>query len=115
MGDSSKRKKKVEKVRDTLVRGPIKAGVRYALWARTAGRCTLCNRRVLGDGRTFVHSVGAAEMAHIKGATATPGSPRGLDDRPTADPVAADAADAADDHRAAERQGVRLSGARHRA
>lgn len=85
MGDIGKRKKKVEKVRDTQVRGPVKAGVRYALWAKTAGRCTLCNRRVLGGSRTYMHSVGAAEMAHIKGATATAGSPRGLDDQSIVD------------------------------
>ena len=71
MDDTKRRKKAPTKVRDTLVRGQIKQGVRFALWAKTAGRCTLCNRRVLGEGRTFVHSVGSAEMAHIKGATAT--------------------------------------------
>jgi hypothetical protein len=38
----------------------IKLGVRYALWAKTAGRCTSCSRRVLNDTRTFWHSIGAA-------------------------------------------------------
>lgn len=84
--DDTKRRKKVC---DTLVRGQIRQGVRFALWAKTAGRCTLCNRRVLGEARTFVHSVGAAEMAHIKGATATPGSPRGLDESQAPEAVAA--------------------------
>jgi 5-methylcytosine-specific restriction endonuclease McrA len=79
MDSKTRSKTAVKKVRDTRVRGQIKPGVRQALWSKTAGRCTLCNRRVLGDGRTFVHSVGAAEMAHIQGATATAGSPRGLD------------------------------------
>lgn len=62
-----------------VARGKIKDSVRNAIWAKTAGRCTLCNRRVLNDDRTFWHSAAAAEMAHIRGATATPGSPRGLD------------------------------------
>lgn len=66
------------RARDTQVRrGSIKDSVRNALWGRTAGRCTVCNRRVLNDDRTFWHSIAAAEMAHIIGATATPGSPRG--------------------------------------
>ncbi len=62
-----------------VARGRIKETVRNAMWGKTAGRCTLCNRRVLNDDRTFWHSVAAAEMAHIRGATATPGSPRGVD------------------------------------
>jgi len=65
------------RVRDTHVRGTIKQRVRLALWAKSAGRCTLCNRRVLNDNRTYYHSIAAAEMAHILGATTTPGSPRG--------------------------------------
>lgn len=65
--------------RNTKVkRGEISDAVRYALWARTAGRCTMCNNRLLGDSRTYYHSVLAAEMAHNIGATATAGSPRGL-------------------------------------
>lgn len=66
------------RARDTAARrGSIKDSVRNALWGRTAGRCTVCNRRVLNDDRTFWHSIASAEMAHIIGATATPGSPRG--------------------------------------
>lgn len=73
-------------VRDTAVnRGRIKDAVRNALWARTAGRCTICNRRLLGDQRTYLHSVLLAELAHNIGATDGDGSPRskqndGVDD-----------------------------------
>lgn len=68
-------------VRNTEVRaGSIKPRVRLALWAKSAGRCTLCNRKVLNDSRTFCHSVAAAEMAHILGATTTEGSPRGREE-----------------------------------
>jgi hypothetical protein len=67
--------------RDTLVRREdIKHSVRNALWARTAGRCTLCNRRLLGDSRTYMHSVLLAELAHNVGATAGSNSPRGRHD-----------------------------------
>ncbi|MEY1677893.1 SAVED domain-containing protein [Gordonia sp. ABKF26] len=63
--------------RDTLVRrGDIKDSVRNALWARAAGRCTICNRRLLGDTRTYLHSVLLAELAHNIGATSSSGSPR---------------------------------------
>lgn len=64
--------------RDTSVkRERIKESVRNALWARTAGRCTICNRRLLGDSRTYLHSVLLAELAHNVGATDSDGSPRG--------------------------------------
>lgn len=72
--------------RDTTVkRGRIKESVRNALWARTAGRCTICNRRLLGDQRTYLHSVLLAELAHNIGATDGVESPRseandGVDD-----------------------------------
>lgn len=63
--------------RDTTVkRDRIKDSVRNALWARTAGRCTICNRRLLGDSRTYLHSVLLAELAHNIGATDGPESPR---------------------------------------
>jgi 5-methylcytosine-specific restriction endonuclease McrA len=66
--------------RDTTVkRGAIKDSVRNALWARTAGRCTICNRRLLGDSRTYLHSVLLAELAHNIGATEGPDSPRRKD------------------------------------
>jgi 5-methylcytosine-specific restriction endonuclease McrA len=66
--------------RDTKVkREEIKDSVRNALWARTAGRCTICNRRLLGDSRTYLHSVLLAELAHNIGATDSPGSPRRKD------------------------------------
>jgi hypothetical protein len=66
-----------DKARNThVVRENIPERVRIALWARTAGRCTICNRRLLGDGRTFFHSVTAAELAHNVGATDASGSPR---------------------------------------
>ncbi|MFD2415407.1 SAVED domain-containing protein [Amycolatopsis pigmentata] len=65
------------KVRDTHIsRSAIKESVRLAVWARSAGRCTICNRRVLGDVRTFLHSVAAAELAHNVGATSSSASPR---------------------------------------
>ena len=57
-------------------RGSIKDSVRNALWARTAGRCTLCNRRLLGDARTYLHSVLMAELAHNVGALDGTNSPR---------------------------------------
>jgi hypothetical protein len=57
----------------------IKESVRNALWARTAGRCTICNRRLLGDSRTYMHSVLLAELAHNIGATAGANSPRHQD------------------------------------
>jgi hypothetical protein len=63
--------------RNTLVkREDIKDSVRNALWARTAGRCTICNRRLLGDARTYMHSVLLAELAHNIGATMGSESPR---------------------------------------
>ncbi len=66
-----------DNVRDTRVsRDSIKDSVRLALWARTAGRCTICNRRLLGDTRTFLHSVTVAELAHNVGATDGDTSPR---------------------------------------
>lgn len=66
--------------RDTTVkRGSIRDSVRNALWARTAGRCTICNRRLLGDSRTYFHSVLLAELAHNIGATDGSGSPRSED------------------------------------
>jgi len=66
--------------RDTKVkREEIKDSVRNALWARTAGRCTICNRRLLGDSRTYLHSVLLAELAHNIGATDSSGSPRRKD------------------------------------
>jgi hypothetical protein len=64
--------------RNTAVRREnIKDSVRSALWARTAGRCTICNRRLLGDTRTYMHSVLLAELAHNVGASAGTNSPRG--------------------------------------
>ncbi|TDD68065.1 SAVED domain-containing protein [Jiangella aurantiaca] len=66
--------------RDTTVkRERIKESVRNALWARTAGRCTICNRRLLGDQRTYLHSVLLAELAHNIGAIDGDGSPRRRD------------------------------------
>lgn len=63
--------------RDTTVkREKIRDSVRNALWARTAGRCTICNRRLLGDSRTYLHSVLLAELTHNIGATGGPESPR---------------------------------------
>lgn len=60
----------------TVKRENIRDSVRNALWARTAGRCTFCNRRLLGDHRTYLHSVLLAELAHNIGATNGAGSPR---------------------------------------
>lgn len=51
--------------------------MRNALWARTAGRCTICGRRLLGESRTYLHSVLLAELAHNVGATGGDQSPRG--------------------------------------
>lgn len=60
----------------TVKRDRIKESVRNALWARTAGRCTICGRRLLGDTRTYLHSVLLAELAHNVGATGGGESPR---------------------------------------
>lgn len=63
--------------RETHVsRNKIRDSVRLAIWARAAGRCTICNRRLLGDTRTFMHSVTLAELAHNVGATDGDASPR---------------------------------------
>ncbi|WP_051549448.1 SAVED domain-containing protein [Nocardioides sp. URHA0032] len=61
-------------------REKIPDSVRNALWARCAGRCTLCNRRLLGDARTYFHSALAAQLAHNVGATDGEGSPRVSED-----------------------------------
>ena len=53
----------------------LKESVRSAPWARAAGRCTICNRRVFGDQRTYLHSVLLAEPAHNIGVTGGDGSP----------------------------------------
>jgi 5-methylcytosine-specific restriction endonuclease McrA len=63
----------------TVKRERITDSVRNALWARTAGRCTICNRRLLGDHRTYLHSVLLAELAHNIGATDGDESPRSVD------------------------------------
>lgn len=63
----------------TVKRERITDSVRNALWARTAGRCTICNRRLLGDHRTYLHSVLLAELAHNIGATDGDASPRSAD------------------------------------
>lgn len=80
MPDSQKATTTSVGTRDTTVkRERIKESVRNALWARTAGRCTICNRRLLGDQRTYLHSALLAELAHNIGATGGDGSPRGKD------------------------------------
>lgn len=67
-----------QSVRDTTFRGAIKETVRYALWGKGAGRCTICNHRLFGEEHTYLHSINAAEVAHVRGATGTVGSPRGV-------------------------------------
>lgn len=69
-----------KKARDTHVRGSIKQHVRLALWAKSAGRCTLCNRSVLNGAKTYLHAIPAGELAHILGAKTTVGSPRGREE-----------------------------------
>ena len=69
-----------KKVRDTHVRGSIRQRARLALWAKSAGRCTLCNRHVLNDARTYLHAIPSGELAHILGAKTTAGSPRGREE-----------------------------------
>ncbi|MEU5906930.1 SAVED domain-containing protein [Micromonospora sp. NPDC047467] len=67
-----------KQVRNTSVkRGDIKDTVRLAVWARAAGCCVMCSTTLLGS-RSYLHSVLVGELAHNVGATATPGSPRGL-------------------------------------
>ncbi len=68
----------LNQVRDTSVkRGNIKAAVRLAVGARAAGCCVMCSTSLL-EHRNFFHTVLVGELAHNVGATATPGSPRGL-------------------------------------
>ncbi len=64
--------------RDTTARGTINSTVRNTLWAKSAGRCYICNERCLGTH--FLHAIPAGQMAHIVGAKPTTGSPRGLDE-----------------------------------
>lgn len=64
--------------RDSEVkRGNIGWPTRVAVWARCAGHCTICNRRLIGDTRTYFHSVLGGELAHNIGATDSSYSPRG--------------------------------------
>jgi 5-methylcytosine-specific restriction endonuclease McrA len=65
------------RARDTQIsRSTVRDTVKTAIWARSAGRCTICNRRLLGNSRSFLHSVTAAELAHNVGATDDKKSPR---------------------------------------
>lgn len=64
--------------RDSEVkRGNVGWPTRVAVWARSAGHCTICNRRLIGDSRTYFHSVLGGELAHNIGATDSDDSPRG--------------------------------------
>lgn len=70
-----------KQARNTRVkRGRVSDGARHAIWVKSAGRCNICNVFMLNSGRTYFHSVTVAEMAHMIGATATEGSPRGEDE-----------------------------------
>lgn len=70
-----------KKARDTRIkRGRVSDAARHAIWVKSAGRCNVCNTFMLNSGRTYFHSVTVAEMAHMIGATATKGSPRGEDE-----------------------------------
>lgn len=58
-----------------ITREQVSSTTQVKVWARAAGRCTLCARSVL-DSRSFFHTVLTGQMAHNVGATATHGSPR---------------------------------------
>lgn len=64
-------------VRDTRVkRQDLKQATRIEIWAKSAGRCCICARYMVGDTGYF-HSTLVGEVAHITGATSGEASPRG--------------------------------------
>lgn len=54
------------------------------VWVAAGGRCTMCNRHLLGDEYTGT-DVLVGQLAHIVGWTTTPGSPRGQGPLPVTD------------------------------
>lgn len=64
-------------IRDTRVkRQDLKESTRIEIWAKSAGRCCICARYMIGD-TGFFHSTLVGEVAHITGATSGETSPRG--------------------------------------
>lgn len=62
--------------RTTFVRrAKVPQRVQVVLWAKSAGRCTLCSGYLL-NGRSWFHTILDGEMAHNVGATTGGGSPR---------------------------------------
>jgi hypothetical protein len=64
-------------------RAAITAESSLRLWVAAGGRCEYCNEYLLADEFTG-YQLNLAEQAHIVGASATPGSPRGAADTPLA-------------------------------
>ncbi len=62
-----------------IAREKVSPTTQVKVWARAAGRCTLCARSVL-DSRSFFHTVLIGQMAHNVGATDNDGSPRSASD-----------------------------------
>jgi SMODS-associated and fused to various effectors sensor domain len=58
--------------------------VALRVWVAAGGRCTVCNRYLLGDEYTGT-DVLVGQLAHIVGWTTTAGSPRGEDPLPVTD------------------------------
>lgn len=64
----------------SVTRGSLPQRVAIAVWARSAGRCAMCNR-FLVDTRSFFHTVLTGQLAHNVGATDGAASPRsGVED-----------------------------------
>lgn len=56
-------------------RAKVPQAVQVVVWAKSAGRCTLCSAYLL-NGRSWFHTILDGEMAHNVGATTGRGSPR---------------------------------------
>jgi len=66
-----------EPVRDSsIARTKPTEATRIEIWAKSAGRCALCARYLIGD-TGFFHTTLVGEVAHIVGATDGTASPRG--------------------------------------
>lgn len=64
----------------TLVhRAKVPLSVQVVVWAKSAGRCTLCSAYLL-NGRSWFHTILDGEMAHNVGATTGRRSPRSTSD-----------------------------------
>jgi hypothetical protein len=71
-----------------LIRISPSHAVQRELWAKAAGRCTICARYLL-DGSWDYETVAVGQLAHIIGATDGAGSPRGQSALPATDRASA--------------------------